>query len=197
MPFYHFLPGIEVICGPMFSGKSEELIRRLRRAQIARQRVQVFKPALDDRYSKDRIVSHSEQSLDARVVRDSKDLMKALDDRVEVIGIDEVQFFDGGIVEVCERLANMGRRIIVAGLDLDYRGVPFEPVPQLMAMAEYVTKTLAICSRCGAPACRSQRVVAADARIVVGATDAYEARCRRCFEPDLPQQLAMDLPPEA
>lgn len=196
MPFYHFLPGVEVICGPMFSGKSEELIRRLRRAQIARQRVQVFKPAIDDRFSKDRIVSHSEQSLDARVVRDSKDLLKALDDRVEVIGIDEVQFFDTGIVEVCERLANMGRRIIVAGLDLDYRGVPFEPVPQLMAMAEYVTKTLAICSRCGAPACRSQRVVAADARIVVGATDAYEARCRRCFEPDLPQQLAMDLPTE-
>ena len=158
--------------------------------------MQVFKPAIDDRFSKDRIVSHSEQSLDARVVRDSKDLLKALDDRVEVIGIDEVQFFDTGIVEVCERLANMGRRIIVAGLDLDYRGVPFEPVPQLMAMAEYVTKTLAICSRCGAPACRSQRVVAADARIVVGATDAYEARCRRCFEPDLPQQLAMDLPTE-
>ncbi|HOI09728.1 MAG TPA: thymidine kinase [Myxococcota bacterium] len=193
MPFHNPTAGLEVICGPMFSGKSEELIRRLRRARIARQRVQVFKPRIDDRYAADRIVSHSEQSLEALVVRDVEDIRKRLDDRTEVIGIDEVQFFDRTIVDLCERQANMGRRVIVAGLDLDYRGVPFDPVPQLMAIAEYVTKTLAVCHRCGAPASRTQRIVASEERIVVGALDAYEARCRRCFEPDLPSQLAMDL----
>lgn len=193
MPFHNPTAGLEVICGPMFSGKSEELIRRLRRARIARQRVQVFKPRIDDRYAADRIVSHSEQSLEALVVRDVEDIRKRLDDRTEVIGIDEVQFFDKTIVDLCERQANMGRRVIVAGLDLDYRGVPFDPVPQLMAIAEYVTKTLAVCHRCGAPASRTQRIVASEERIVVGALDAYEARCRRCFEPDLPNQLAMDL----
>ena len=193
MSFYQTTAGLEVICGPMFSGKSEELIRRLRRAQIAKQRVQIFKPALDDRYSSDRIVSHSEQSLQAQVVKSSDELVARLDDRVEVIGIDEVQFFDGKIVEVCERLANMGKRVLVAGLDLDYRGVPFDPVPQLMAKAEYVTKTLAVCSRCGAAASRTQRLVASDERIVVGAVDAYEARCRRCFEPEVKSQLRMDL----
>ncbi len=179
----------------MFSGKSEELIRRLRRARIARQRVQVFKPAIDDRYSIDRIVSHSEASLEAIVARTSEDVMKRLDDRVEVVGIDEVQFFDRGIIGVCERLANLGKRVIVAGLDLDYRGVPFEPVPQLMAVADYVTKTMAVCMRCGAAASRTQRLVASESRIVVGAMDSYEARCRRCFEPDLPSQLAMELSP--
>lgn len=193
MPFHNPTAGLEVICGPMFSGKSEELIRRLRRARIARQRVQVFKPRIDDRYAADRIVSHSEQSLEALVVRDVEDIRKRLDDRTEVVGIDEVQFFDRTIIDFCERLANMGRRVIVAGLDLDYRGVPFEPVPQLMAVAEFVTKTLAVCHRCGAPASRTQRLVASEERIVVGALDAYEARCRRCFEPDLPSQLAMDL----
>lgn len=195
MSFYNPTAGLEVICGPMFSGKSEELIRRLRRAQIARQRVQVFKPSIDDRYSVDRIVSHSELSLQAQVAKTAAEVMALIDDRTEVIGIDEVQFFDGKIVELCEKLANMGRRVIVAGLDLDYRGVPFEPVPQLMAIAEYVTKTLAVCARCGAAASRTQRMVASDERVVVGALDAYEARCRRCFEPDLPRQLRMDLPP--
>jgi len=194
MSFYNPTAGLEVICGPMFSGKSEELIRRLRRARIARQRVQVFKPSIDDRYSVDRIVSHSELSLEAIVSRSSEEVMLRLDDRVEVVGIDEVQFFDRGIVAVCERLANLGKRVIVAGLDLDYRGVPFEPVPQLMAVADYVTKTLAVCMRCGAPASRTQRLVASGDRIVVGAANAYEARCRRCFEPDLPSQLAMELP---
>jgi len=197
MSFYNPTAGLEVICGPMFSGKSEELIRRLRRARIARQRVQVFKPAIDDRYSIDRIVSHSEASLEAIVARSSEDVMKRLDDRVEVVGIDEVQFFDRGIIDVCERLANLGKRVIVAGLDLDYRGVPFEPVPQLMAVADYVTKTLAVCMRCGAAASRTQRLVASDSRIVVGAMDSYEARCRRCFEPDLPSQLAMELSPRS
>ena len=184
---------IEVICGSMYSGKTEELIRRLRRAQIARQAVAIFKPALDDRFAPDRIVSHSDLSLQAIVIRTSDELQALLDDRVEVVGIDEVQFFDVMVVEVCERLANMGKRVIVAGLDLDYRGVPFEPVPQLMAVADYVTKALAVCTRCGAPASRTQRIVASDERIVVGATDAYEARCRHCFEPDRPKQLAMDL----
>lgn len=192
----HAASCIEVICGPMFSGKSEELIRRLRRAQIARQRVQIFKPALDDRFSQDRIVSHSEQSLQAEVVKSSDELIRRVEDRTEVVGIDEVQFFDAGIVAVCEKLANMGKRVVVAGLDLDYRGVPFEPVPQLMAVAEYVTKTLAVCTRCGGPASRSQRLVSSEERIVVGATDTYEARCRRCFEADLPAQLRMDLPGE-
>ena len=193
MIYRHATGFIEVICGPMFSGKSEELIRRLRRAQIARQRVQVFKPALDDRYAADRIVSHSEMALQAVVVKTSDDLAQAVADRTEVVGVDEVQFFDPGIVAVCERLANMGRRVIVAGLDLDYLGRPFEPVPHFMAVAEYVTKTLAVCSRCGGPASRSQRLVASDERIVVCATSRYEARCRHCFEPDLPNQLTMEL----
>lgn len=191
---YPFRTGfIEVICGPMFSGKSEELIRRLRRARIARQRVQVFKSSLDDRYDSDRIVSHSDQTLQAVVVKTPAALVERVEDRTEVVGIDEVQFFDATIVETCERLANLGKRVIVAGLDLDYRGVPFEPVPQLMAVAEYVTKTLAVCARCGAPASRSQRIVPREERIVVGAGDTYEARCRHCFEPELTSQLTMEL----
>ncbi|NOZ01304.1 MAG: thymidine kinase, partial [Deltaproteobacteria bacterium] len=183
----------EVICGPMFSGKSEELIRRLRRARIARQRVQVFKSSLDDRYDEQQIVSHSEQALQAEVVKSSQELWDHVDDRVEVLGIDEVQFFDDGIVSVCEKLANLGKRVIVAGLDLDYRGQPFYPVPHLMAVAEYVTKALAVCSRCGAPASRSQRIMASDERIVVGAIESYEARCRHHFEPEMAAQLAMEL----
>ncbi|HPV05319.1 MAG TPA: thymidine kinase, partial [Myxococcota bacterium] len=147
MPYFQQFYGLEVICGPMFSGKSEELIRRLRRAQIARQRVQIFKPSIDNRYSQDCIVSHSELSLQARVVSSSSEILDLLDDRVEVVGIDEVQFFDHGIVKVCDKLANLGKRVIVAGLDTDFRGVPFEPVPQLMAIADYVTKTLAVCHR--------------------------------------------------
>ncbi|MBL6976081.1 MAG: thymidine kinase [Deltaproteobacteria bacterium] len=193
MSYQHPTGFIELICGPMFSGKSEELIRRLRRAQIARQRVQVFKSSLDDRYDEQQIVSHSEQALKAVVVKSSDELMGQVDDRVEVVGIDEVQFFDDGIVAACEKMANLGKRVIVAGLDLDYRGVPFEPVPQLMAVAEYVTKALAVCSRCGAPASRSQRITASDERIVVGAKDSYEARCRHHFEPDFSTQLAMEL----
>jgi thymidine kinase len=166
----------------MFSGKTEELIRRLRRAQIARQRVAIVKPATDDRYGSDHIVSHNQQKIPSRVIHHSKELLTvALE--AEVIGIDEVQFLDPGIVEICERLADVGKRIIVAGLDQDYTGRPFEPVPQLLAMAEYITKTLAICVRCGNPANRTQRVGAAEGRIAVGSTDLYEARCRRCFEP--------------
>jgi thymidine kinase len=174
---------VEVICGSMFSGKSEELIRRLRRAQIARQRVQIFKPRIDTRYAEDQIVSHSEQKIASQVVADSKEIMDFIDIRTEVIGIDEVQFFDKEIVSVCNRLADMGKRVIVAGLDQDYMGRPFDPMPQLLAIAEYITKTLAICMRCGNPANRTQRLIQSEERVVVGAADIYEARCRRCFEP--------------
>jgi thymidine kinase len=177
---------IEVICGSMFSGKSEELIRRLRRAQIARQRVQIFKPKIDTRYSENHIVSHSEQKIASQAVTSSKDIMELIDIRTEVIGIDEAQFFDKDIIHVCGRLADMGKRVIVAGLDQDYLGRPFEPMPQLLAIAEYITKTLAICVRCGNPANRTQRLIQSDERVVVGAADIYEARCRRCFEPHPP-----------
>jgi len=171
---------IEVICGPMFSGKTEELIRRLRRAQIARQKVVILKPAIDDRFGADHLVSHSQQRIPSITVRTSAEV-RAHAAEAEVIGIDEAQFLDEGIVAVCEELADAGKRVIVAGLDLDFRGQPFEPVPQLLARAEYITKTLAICVVCGAPAGRSYRVRESDERILVGSTDLYEARCRRCF----------------
>ena len=191
--FVRGLGSIEVICGSMFSGKSEELIRRVRRAQIARQRVQVFKPQLDDRYRRDQIVSHSDMSLAAEIVAKAEDILKHVADRTEVVAIDEIQFFGRDVVGVCEKLANLGKRVIVAGLDQDYLGQPFEPVPQLLAVAEYVTKTLAVCARCGAPANRSQRLVASEERIVVGAEGTYEARCRRCFEPDAHRQMNIPL----
>jgi thymidine kinase len=174
---------IEVICGSMFSGKSEELIRRLRRAMIARQRVQIFKPAIDQRYTESEIVSHSEMRLPSIVVSSSAQLLGKLENRTEVVGVDEAQFFDAGLVPVCERMADQGKRVIVAGLDKDYRGEPFEPMPSLMAIAEDVTKTLAICMRCGSPANNTQRLVENSERVVVGAQGLYEARCRRCFEP--------------
>jgi thymidine kinase len=173
---------IEVIAGCMFSGKTEELIRRIRRAQIARQRVAIFKPKIDNRYSVDHIVSHSDAKLLSTVVESSGDILRLAGD-AQVIGIDEGQFFDPGIIEVVESLANAGRRVIIAGLDQDYRGKPFEPIPQLLAVAEYITKTLAICVVCGNPADRTQRTTAASERVLVGAKDSYEARCRRCFEP--------------
>jgi thymidine kinase len=174
---------IEVICGSMYSGKSEELIRRLRRAQIARQRVQIFKPAIDSRYSDPEIVSHSAMRIPSEVVGSSGQILEKTDTRTEVIGIDEGQFFDAGLVDACNRLADAGKRVLVAGLDKDYLGRPFDPMPALMAIAEDVTKTLAICVRCGAPANNTQRLVASRERVVVGATGLYEARCRRCFEP--------------
>jgi thymidine kinase len=177
-------PGsIEVICGSMFSGKSEELIRRLTRAKIARQRVQVFKPRIDDRYSEVEVVSHGGLRLTAFAVSSSAEVLEKTQDRTEVVGIDEAQFFDPGIVEVAGRLADLGKRVVVAGLDQDYLGRPFEPMPALMAAAEEVTKTRAICVRCGAPASRTQRLVDSTERVVVGAAGVYEARCRRCFEP--------------
>jgi len=174
---------IEIICGSMFSGKSEELIRRLRRAQIARQRVQIFKPRMDDRFSEDHIVSHSEMKIKSQLVAQAREILDLVDGRTQVIGVDEGQFFDMDLVYVCNRLADMGKRVIVAGLDQDFRGKPFDPMPQLLSVAEYITKTLAICVRCGAPANRTQRLVESSDRLLVGAVDAYEARCRLCFEP--------------
>ena len=174
---------IEVICGSMFSGKSEELIRRLTRAQIARRRVQAFKPAIDNRFSEMEVVSHGGLRLVAVAVATSAEVLAQTDARTEVVGIDEAQFFDAGIVEVCQRMADQGKRVIVAGLDKDFRGAPFGPIPALMAVAEDVTKTLAICVRCGSPANNTQRLVESDELVVVGAQGLYEARCRRCFEP--------------
>jgi thymidine kinase len=174
---------IEVICGSMFSGKSEELIRRLRRAQIAKQRVQIFKPNVDSRFCDDHIVSHSDMKMKSQLVGKAAEIPELVDGRTQVIGIDEAQFFDLELVAVCNRLADMGKRVIVAGLDQDYRGRPFDPMPQLLSIAEYITKTLAICVRCGAPANRTQRTVSNAERVLVGATDSYEARCRLCFEP--------------
>ena len=173
---------IEVVCGCMFSGKTEELIRRLRRAQIARQKVIVFKPKIDIRYSPEHIVSHSEQFLDAKVIEDANEILDLSGD-AQVIGIDEGQFFKMNLVEVCNRLADQGKRIIVAGLDQDYKGKPFEPMPQLLAIAEYITKTLAICVVCGNPADRTQRKSEQHELVIVGAKDLYEARCRSCHKP--------------
>jgi thymidine kinase len=174
---------VEVITGSMFSGKSEELIRRVRRAQIARQKVQLFKPRVDSRYAADQIVSHSEMKMPSQVVGSAREIIERVDEATEVVGIDEGQFFDLSLVPVVDALASRGIRVIVAGLDQDYMGRPFEPMPQLLAVAEYVDKTLAICMKCGAPANRSQRLVPATDRVVVGGAEQYEARCRHCFQP--------------
>ena len=181
---------IEVICGSMFSGKTEELIRRLRRAQIARQRVQIFKPKIDERFSQDHLVSHSEMRLKSEAVSSADEILQKIDWRAEVIGVDEAQFFDSKLVQVCNQLADLGKRVVVAGLDKDYLGKPFEPMPQLMAVAEYIEKTLAICMKCGNPANYTQRLVDSSDRVLVGATGTYEARCRRCFEPVLAKDEA-------
>ena len=176
---------IEVITGSMFSGKSEELIRRLRRAQIARQRVQIFKPIVDNRFSDDHIVSHSDMRMASQRVRNSDEILALVDDDTEVVGIDEGQFFDANLPAACNALADRGTRVIVAGLDQDYLGRPFEPMPQLLAIAEYITKTHAICVVCGDPANYTQRLVASKDRVLVGAGGMYEARCRHCFDPNL------------
>ncbi len=179
---------IEVIAGSMFSGKTEELIRRLRRAQIARQKVQIFKPRLDRRYGADQIVSHSEMRMPSVEVASSAELLARVEPDTEVVGVDEGQFFDQELPAVCNALADRGVRVIVAGLDQDYLGRPFEPMPHLLAIAEYITKTLAICMVCGNPANRTQRLVASRERVLVGAEGAYEARCRHCFDPALAQE---------
>jgi thymidine kinase len=181
-------PGwLEVVTGSMFSGKSEELIRRVRRAQIARQRVQVFKPAIDNRFGEAHVTSHSDMKIASENVASSRELLEKVMPKTQVVGIDEGQFFDAELPAVCNTLADQGKRVIVAGLDQDYLGKPFEPMPQLLAIAEYITKTLAICMVCGGPANHTQRLVASKERVLVGAGDSYEARCRHCFDPTLGQ----------
>jgi thymidine kinase len=175
---------IEVICGSMFSGKTEELLRRLKRAQIARQRVQVFKPVIDNRYSAEHVQSHDANRIPSRVVEKGRDILKLVEDHTRVVGIDEAQFFDESIVEVAQKLAYRGIRVVVAGLDMDFRGIPFGPMPKLLAVAEEVTKLSAVCVICGQPASRSQRIAGGTSTIAVGAKDLYEARCRFCHEPD-------------
>ena len=168
----------------MFSGKTEELIRRLKRALLGQQQVQVFKPRLDQRYAEAAIVSHSDQRLAGQPLDGIDALPPLLRPDTQVVGIDEIQFFGAAAVTICEQLANRGLRVIVAGLDQDYRGVPFEPIPQLLAVAEYISKELAVCVVCGNPAGRSQRLVGDARRILVGGHGAYEARCRACFRPE-------------
>lgn len=175
---------IEVICGGMFSGKTEELIRRLKRAQYAHQSVEIFKPAIDVRYSEEEVVSHDARSILSTPVESSGAILLMATD-VDVVGIDEAQFFDEGLTEVCRRLADGGVRVIAAGLDMDYLGKPFGPMPALMATAEYVTKVHAICVRCGAPANHSHRLAADDRLVMLGETDSYEPLCRHCFNESL------------
>jgi thymidine kinase len=187
---------IEVITGGMFSGKSEELIRRLRRAEIARQRIQIFKPCVDTRFDAERIISRDNRGLDAAVVATSAELRGRVEVGAKVVGVDEVQFFDTGIVDVCMELADVGLRVIVAGLDQDFLRRPFGPMPALLAVAEYVSKMHAVCVRCGGPAHYSQRIAGGSAQIEVGDIS-YEARCRTCYEPyasDTPRIAARSSP---
>jgi thymidine kinase len=172
---------VEIVCGSMFSGKTEELLRRIKRARLAQQRVQLFKPKVDDRYDALKVVTHEGVNADALPVASAAELLASVISTTAVVGIDEVQFFDTTIVRTVETLADGGVRVIVAGLDQDYRGEPFGPVPALMAVAEYVTKLHAVCARCGADASRSQRLVAQEEQLFVGGAAAYEARCRECF----------------
>ena len=174
---------IEVIAGSMFSGKSEELIRRLRRAKIARQKVQVFKPQIDSRFSDNHIVSHSEMKHESFNVRKAADIRANVEPDTEVVGIDEAQFFDNELIAIANELAESGIRVIIAGLDQDYTGKPWEPMPQLLAVAEYITKTHAICMKCGQPANYTQRTFESEERVAVGGAGMYEARCRGCFVP--------------
>jgi thymidine kinase len=186
---------IEVVCGSMFSGKTEELMRRLKRAQYAKQKTQVFKPVIDQRYSIDHVQSHDSNRVASIPVQSAREILEKVDDNTKVVGIDEAQFFDDSIVEVAQKLAYRGIRVICAGLDMDFRGQPFGPMPTLLAVAEQVTKLSAVCLICGAAATRSQRVIgddegasgdgsAAEKQVLVGAHDYYEARCRFCHEPN-------------
>jgi thymidine kinase len=173
---------IEVICGSMFSGKTEELIRRIRRAEYAKQRVLVFKPVIDDRYDANNIVSHSQMQAPSIPINEPSEIYTYLQDDIKIVAIDEAQFFDESIVGICNDLADQGYRVIVAGLDQDFKGEPFGSMPQLLCVAEYVTKNLAICMKCGNPANRTQRTIHKGEQILVGSTEAYEARCRNCHE---------------
>ncbi len=177
-PVPHNTGWIEVISGCMFSGKTEELIRRLRRATFAKLNVRIFKPKIDDRYSKGEIVSHSEQALPSIMIEESKEILPLVKD-ADIVGIDEAQFFDKNLPEVILKLAELGKRVIVAGLDMDFRGEPFGSMPTLLAIAEYVTKPKAICVVCGSPATMTQRITDSKETVDVGATDKYEARCRK------------------
>lgn len=180
---------IEVICGSMFSGKTEELIRRIRRAQIAKQKTVLFKPRIDDRYSNEQVISHDQRKIDAIPARDAADIARQ-SYRFEVIGIDETQFFGMPLLEVCQDLADGGKRVIVSGLDQDFRGIPFEPIPQLLAIAEHITKIQAICVVCGNAANRTQRLTKSTKRVLIGGNEKYEARCRRCHD------LTLSIPEE-
>lgn len=179
---------IEVICGSMFSGKTEELLRRVKRAQIARQKVQVFKPSLDIRYSAEHVQSHDSNRVLSKPVDKAEEIFKHLEDSTRVIGIDEAQFFDDSLIDVAQKLANRGMQVIIAGLDMDFRGQPFGPMPKLLAIAEEVTKLSAVCVVCSSPASRTQRVTGGGGpqapRVLLGAIDQYEARCRFCHVPD-------------
>ena len=177
----------------MFSGKSEELIRRITRYELARIPTQVFKPAVDVRYAVSEVVSHSRLKTPAQPVGSAAELLKAVDDRTVVVGVDEGQFFDEGLVDVASMLADAGKQVIIAGLDTDYLGRPFEPIPSLMLRAEYITKSLAVCHRCGGPGMFTQRVVDSDELVVLGAADSYEARCRRCYDPAEPHQASFEI----
>lgn len=197
MSYNGFSGAIEVICGPMFSGKTEELIRRVKRAQIAKQRVQIFKPAIDVRYDKDKVVSHSASSISSEPVSKAVEILIRLKDSTRVVAIDEVQFFDQEIVTVISKLANRGIRVICAGLDLDYKAIPFGPMPMLLALADDVFKIKAICTVCGAPATRSQRLSKNEDTVLIGESDLYEARCRAHYvQEDLENQALLPIKEE-
>ena len=186
MKYQHSTGWIELVCGSMFSGKSEELIRRVKRAEIARQKVQVFKPAIDTRYGTGQVSSHSGAHTEAVALQSSAEIMAWVRADTEVVAIDEVQFFDAGIVGVCECLASSGKRVVLAGLDMDFKGEPFGSMPELLTRAEEVEKLHAICIECGAPATRTQRLINGapahynDPIVLIGATESYQARCRKC-----------------
>ena len=171
---------LEVICGPMFSGKTEELIRRLKRARFAKQRIEIFKPAIEVRYDEENVVSHDENVIQSTPVQSSSNILLLADD-VDVVGIDEAQFFDAGLADVCNQLANQGIRVIVAGLDMDFKGKPFGPMPALLASAEYITKVHAICVKCGDLAQYSHRTIKDEKLVVLGETESYEPLCRTCY----------------
>jgi len=189
MMYHQYKAGwLEVISGCMFAGKTEELIRRINVLSYAKKKIKVFKPAIDNRYSNTKVVSHAGSSVDSIVVANARDILNHVDEKVDVVAIDEVQFFDKDIVAVCDQLANEGKRVMVAGLDMDFRGEPFNVMPILITSAEFVTKLTAVCTTCGAPATRTQRLVNGEAAsyhdpiILVGASESYEARCRHCHE---------------
>ncbi|MBU4484679.1 thymidine kinase [bacterium] len=188
---------IEVVCGPMFSGKTEETIRRIRLALIAKQKIQIFKHSIDDRYDNCCLMSHTSVRLDAIPVKTSDEIMKKIKDSTRVVGIDEAQFFDEDISKVCEKLANRGLRVIVAGLDQDSKGNPFGFMPQLMAIADSVLKLKSVCMVCGGWASKSQRLTDDDQQVVVGSGEIYEARCRACFDPDLSLEKAIPIRPRS